>query len=127
MGFHPDRVSKSNQFQEILLTVPALYLSQASFSKVFSSLRLFLWFCFLYFKADVFNDFQVCGKVKNSRSLASIHRIVGGVNAKPGDLPWQAALRYGNSGKTFIGQSFLLPCGNHVSVIKLVPLRVVST
>ena len=36
-----------------------------------------------------------------------IYRIVGGVDATQGDLPWQAALRYGNSGKPFCGATLI--------------------
>uniref|UniRef100_A0A7M5V6T6 Peptidase S1 domain-containing protein n=1 Tax=Clytia hemisphaerica TaxID=252671 RepID=A0A7M5V6T6_9CNID len=56
---------------------------------------------------DVFNDFSVCGKTKDSRFLDQISRIVGGVNAAPGDLPWQAAMRSRNSGKPFCGATLI--------------------
>ena len=37
---------------------------------------------------DVFNDFNVCGKTKDTEFIQKIHRIVGGVDANQGDLPW---------------------------------------
>ena len=56
---------------------------------------------------DYFNDLSVCGKPKNSRFVEEINRIVGGVDATPGDLPWQAAMRGGNSGKPFCGATLI--------------------
>ena len=36
-----------------------------------------------------------------------IQRIVGRVDANQGDLPWQAAMRGGNSGKPFCGATLI--------------------
>uniref|UniRef100_A0A7M5XMW8 Peptidase S1 domain-containing protein n=1 Tax=Clytia hemisphaerica TaxID=252671 RepID=A0A7M5XMW8_9CNID len=57
---------------------------------------------------DVFNDFHVCGKVKSIGAPTPLNtRIFGGVNAKPGDLPWQIAIRGGNSGLPFCGATLI--------------------
>ena len=49
----------------------------------------------------------MCGRVLDSRFIEQVHRIVGGVDAKQGSLPWQAALRYRNSGKPFCGATLI--------------------
>ena len=43
----------------------------------------------------------------NSRFFDTLDRIVGGMDATKGDLPWQAAMRAGNSGKPFCGATLI--------------------
>ena len=58
-------------------------------------------------QADEFNNFKICGKPKD---ITRMNRIVNGVDADKGDLPWQAAVRYAGSstnGMPFCGATLV--------------------
>ena len=56
-------------------------------------------------QADEFNNFEICGKPKD---MTRMNRIVNGVDADKGDLPWQAAVRPVNSnGMPFCGATLI--------------------
>ena len=57
--------------------------------------------------AEYFNDKGVCGTNGDTQFMENIQRIVGGVDSKRGELPWQLALRYGDGEKPYCGATLI--------------------